>query len=34
MAEINKDWDGKDLKNQAYGEFWKEIERKDQKRGS
>ena len=34
MNEINKDWDGKDLQNKAYGDFWKEGERRDAKRAS
>ena len=34
MEEINKEWKGQDLENKAYGEFWKDIERKDLPRGS
>lgn len=34
MEEINKDWQGKDLDNKAYGEFWKPIDRADLPRGS
>lgn len=34
MDEINKDWQGKDLDNKAYGDFWKPIDRADLPRGS
>ena len=34
LKEINKDWEGQDLENKAYGDFWNEIERKDLPRGS
>lgn len=34
LTEINKDWDGKDLKNDAYGEFWKGDGTDPRKRGS
>ena len=34
LNDINKDWGGQDLKNPAYGDFWKDGEKQRSVRGS